>query len=749
MGLDSLYQDDINTTLDDRQQRPVAEPRQQSGISVWNTIKAPFTGAAAGAVEAGGFGADTFGAFGDVTAGFAAQADPSLLLSPEEMEQRRKAGDEARQRVATGDAFSTEIGTGLRTTARSMMPDPNTSNAVENVFFGLGRGLTKAVGYSLAAGPVVGATLFGADEAMTEADKLKAEGVDIATRTKVGAVTGVFAGAGVALPVAGRTIAQTAALVVAGGPASYIAQQAASREILKNQNYDEIGNQYNPFDPVGLGVATLLPAGFAAIAGRGMRAQQPAAPQRSLLQMAGNERRALRYDAPELDAYAAQVAQQYGVPPELMIALKNGGEKSASTAVSPKGARGVAQFTPENLKKYGVTDPTDPVQSINGMGQYLRDTMKQYDGDIRAVIADYNGGPRQANEVRAGRMPPADETQKYLARVERYMAERGGEAIGRAAMGDPDAIPAARSQLVRDTVESWNLKDPTDIEGLQQHEAAIIRASDQIGAGERVEVGDAIQFNTSEAGRLMDSVSTRVTRAALTDTEFFGGNELTQTLSGNERQNFVKTIMDDDVPVGRIHGEETPDSIIINESEIAKASQGKGLGKAAYDEIAQYAAARGKTLQSDSSVTDAASRVYKSLENSGYKVKQNPAAVATNGRIRTPDNSPVFEVSGQKRVESTTPGAKESAPVLDNAGTQPIGAEPKAPSAEVAQALQSVNEQAAQIAKANPDMLVQLEGMDQPARLADVLEAIQKEADAEKADAPLIDVAARCFLSGA
>jgi soluble lytic murein transglycosylase-like protein/GNAT superfamily N-acetyltransferase len=750
MGLDSLYQDDINTTLDDRQQRPVAAPRQESGISVWNTIKAPFKGGAAGVVEVGGFGADTLGAFGDVAGGYLSQTDPGNLLSPEEMDKRRREGDEARQRVATGEAFSTDIGTGLRATARSMMPDPNTSNAVENVLFGAGRGLTKAIGYAATATPLVGATLFGADEALTESDRLKAEGVDITTRTKVGAVTGVFSGVGVALPVAGRTIAQTAALVVAGGPASYIAQQAASREILRSQDYTQIGDQYNPFDPVGLAVSTLLPAGFAAVAGRGIRAQQPIAAQRSLLDMAGNERKALRYDAPQLDDYAVQAATRAGVPPEVMLAVKNAGERSGnSNVVSSAGAKGIMQFVKGTWDQYGKgRDIRDPVASIDAAADFLADLGRQYGGDWRAAIAHYNGGGKAGEAVRAGRAAPSDETVKYLQRTDAYIATKSGEAVGKAAMGDPEAVPAARAQLVRDTVESWNLKEPTDIEGSQQHLEAIVRASDQLGSGSRVEVGDVIQFNEAESARLIDNVSTRAVRSILSDTEFVGGNEISRALGSDERQNFVKTVMDEDTPVGRIHGEETPTAVIINDAEISKNSQGKGLGKAAYDEIAQYAAARGKTLQSDSSVTESASGVYKALEREGYTVKQNPAAVSANGRIKTPDNSPVFEVSGQKRTEPAS-GAKESSPALDNAGTEPIGAEPKAPSAEVAQAVQAINDQAAQIAKANPDMLVQLDGMDQPMRLADVLEAIKKEADAEKADAPLIDVAARCFLSGA
>lgn len=129
----------------------------------------------------------------------------------------------------------------------------------------------------------------------------------------------------------------------------------------------------------------------------------------------------LKFDAPELNEYAAQMEQQYGLPAGLINALKNAGERSNSNQVSPAGARGVMQFMPENLRKYGVTDPSDPVQMIDAAGRYLRDTMRQYGGHVDAVIADYNGGPRQAKEVLAGRQPKAAETQAYLRRVREWL----------------------------------------------------------------------------------------------------------------------------------------------------------------------------------------------------------------------------------------------------------------------------------------------------------------------------------------
>ncbi|KNE28168.1 lytic transglycosylase domain-containing protein [Achromobacter spanius] len=153
-------------------------------------------------------------------------------------------------------------------------------------------------------------------------------------------------------------------------------------------------------------------------------------PSRQLTGVAVEQRRTLRYDAAELNEYAAHIEQEYELPAGLINALKNAGERSNSNQTSPAGARGVMQFMPENLRKYGVTDATDPVQMIDAAGRYLRDTMRQYGGNVDAMIADYNGGPRQAREVLAGRQPKAKETRDYLARVREWMgrdsfSERG------------------------------------------------------------------------------------------------------------------------------------------------------------------------------------------------------------------------------------------------------------------------------------------------------------------------------------
>lgn len=276
MGLLDAYQDSTDTALRVMAARPL-EPESPAKQSAW---KMPYSSVgdyvrnqltipralAAGAAEVAGNVMDTAGAFGQVAAaagGLTPGFDPDAA-------KNRNATVEAFDKLKTdGINWRTDEAQQAYKFGADLRPDPLTAGTAENIVFGLTKGLTKAIGAAVTLGPVGGAAAFGVSEGLTTAEDLANQGVDQQTRTKVGAVTGAMSAAGVVLPVAGKTLAQTAGLVLVGGPASFMAQQQATRSILENANYGEIAKQYDPLDPVGLTVATLLPAGFAAYAKRG------------------------------------------------------------------------------------------------------------------------------------------------------------------------------------------------------------------------------------------------------------------------------------------------------------------------------------------------------------------------------------------------------------------------------------------------------------------------------------------------
>jgi hypothetical protein len=307
-------------------------------FSVWGTASALPRGAAAATNESLAFGADVVGALGTFNLGTNVPEGASVLAdaaggfgAPEDVRRQ------AQREILSGEAASSAVGDTLRDYGRWYRPDPVTAHAAEKMVFDFSRFATKAVGYSVLGGPMAGAALTGADEGITASDDLRREGVDAATRVAVGAITGATAAAGVALPVAGKTVVGTVGLTAVGGPISFVGQQAATRAILNNAGYEELAMQYDPLDPVGLFVSTLVPAGFGAFAlrssARRARTAQPvagdappapdAAPQQTQVSQAVSE----AFPREAVDAARVRLAIE---------------EQQSKSLVDPADTRGVA-----------------------------------------------------------------------------------------------------------------------------------------------------------------------------------------------------------------------------------------------------------------------------------------------------------------------------------------------------------------------------------------------------------------------
>ena len=131
--------------------------------------------------------------------------------------------------------------------------------------------------------------------------------------------------------------------------------------------------------------------------------------------------------AAEIDA----AARKYNLDPNLLRGLIRAESNFNPRAGSPAGAQGLTQLMPATARSLGVTNPFDPVQSIEGGAKYLRQQLDRFGGDVRKALAAYNAGPGAVQ--RYGGIPPYQETQHYVRRVMAYAAEYRGEGSQRAA----------------------------------------------------------------------------------------------------------------------------------------------------------------------------------------------------------------------------------------------------------------------------------------------------------------------------
>jgi soluble lytic murein transglycosylase-like protein len=113
----------------------------------------------------------------------------------------------------------------------------------------------------------------------------------------------------------------------------------------------------------------------------------------------------------EIDAAAAS----NGIDPALLKGLVSQESGFDPNARSGAGALGLTQLMPGTAAGLGVTNPLDPVQSLQGGAKYLRQQLDRFGGDEKLALAAYNAGPGAV--ARFGGVPPYSETQNYVTSV--------------------------------------------------------------------------------------------------------------------------------------------------------------------------------------------------------------------------------------------------------------------------------------------------------------------------------------------
>lgn len=123
-------------------------------------------------------------------------------------------------------------------------------------------------------------------------------------------------------------------------------------------------------------------------------------------------------------AYQSEIASAsklYGVEEAVVRAIIHAESAYNPRAMSRVGAQGLMQLMPATARRFGVGNPFDAAQNIQGGVQYLAWLAKRYNGDLTRIAAGYNAGEGAVDKY--GGVPPYSETRAYVERV-RTLADR-------------------------------------------------------------------------------------------------------------------------------------------------------------------------------------------------------------------------------------------------------------------------------------------------------------------------------------
>lgn len=125
-------------------------------------------------------------------------------------------------------------------------------------------------------------------------------------------------------------------------------------------------------------------------------------------------------DMDRYDDIIAEAERRHGVDAPLIKAMVRAESAFDPKAVSHKGALGLMQIMPKNLKRLQVKDPYNPWDNIMGGTRYLKQMLGRFEGQLPLALAAYNAGPKAVEQYRG--IPPYNETQNYVRKVMRFYA---------------------------------------------------------------------------------------------------------------------------------------------------------------------------------------------------------------------------------------------------------------------------------------------------------------------------------------
>ena len=144
-------------------------------------------------------------------------------------------------------------------------------------------------------------------------------------------------------------------------------------------------------------------------------------------------------------------ALAHGLPETLLLAVARGESDFDTMARSKANAHGVMQIqwpgTARHLGIFRLTELYDPCTNIEAGTRYLKELMRQYDGNIHLALAAYNYGPGRIDKSGVDIPPGAEWYSGYILRHLDYV-------LGKRARHS-DGVEHLYSDLGRTTLVSF------------------------------------------------------------------------------------------------------------------------------------------------------------------------------------------------------------------------------------------------------------------------------------------------------
>lgn len=142
------------------------------------------------------------------------------------------------------------------------------------------------------------------------------------------------------------------------------------------------------------------------------------------------------------------IAPEFGMDPDLVIAVIAAESNFNPDAMSRKKACGLMQLLPGTAKRFGVHDIWNPIENIIGGTAYLHWLMRHFRGDVELALAAYNAGEHAVFHYQG--VPPYQETRNYVKRIMadyRKTWRPGAQSLQADARSEQHSAPEMEMQL--------------------------------------------------------------------------------------------------------------------------------------------------------------------------------------------------------------------------------------------------------------------------------------------------------------